>query len=102
MLHNFCDYGFGTVFDGVEGAGHCAELSTQAVMELVKNALGNDKVVSDEERHVEIAASDIDVFNIDRSAAVQIQPSMPSGEIVLNLLINYGVWNVYFVFIVCF
>ena len=91
LLHNFCDYGFGSVFDGAQGNVHCTEISTQAVLDLVKNALENDKGLSEEESHVEIANSDIDLFNIDRSVVGQIEPSIPSGEIVLTLLINIGV-----------
>jgi hypothetical protein len=50
--------GFGTVFDGI-GSGEFENLSTQAVMDLIKNVK-----CSNQSEVVEIAVEDIDMFNL--------------------------------------
>lgn len=53
---NFLDLGFGAVLN-TEGGGQIAEMSTQAVLELIRN-------VSDQEcsSHVEISGTDVENF----------------------------------------
>ncbi len=59
--------GFGSVSGG-QGGSHIAELSTQAVMELIRNvSVPNDG--EGEEEHVGIDVEDVENFFIDRQGS---------------------------------
>ena len=57
-LLGFDDEGFGSVFDGVNKGGQFANISTQAVLDLFKNA--------DQLGFVDIAVQDVEAYNIPR------------------------------------
>ena len=71
---------FGSVFDGVTGGGSLLNMSTQAVMELIKNV----SIPGDENAAavVEIDAQELDQFNISRNRVVSHELDTFHGKIV--------------------
>ena len=74
---NFVELGFGSVFDGVGGLGQFAEISTQAVIDLIKNVDTDSVVIGS---HVEISTSDINKFCIEHPDDVTRQSRRETGE----------------------
>jgi hypothetical protein len=72
--------GFGTVFDGEADVGHFANMSTQAVLDLIKNAYVGKEESGD--GHVYLAVEDVDQFDVSGVGA-QAGIGNSSGECFL-------------------
>jgi hypothetical protein len=82
--------GFGTVFDGGLNTGNLGEISTQAVLDLFKNA------TSGEEQVVEIEFEEVEEFNIPRNSSdssgnfvIEINVSLCMCFVFLEIYKNY-------------
>lgn len=76
--------GFGTGFDGGLNTGNLGEISTQAVLDLFKNA------TSGEEQVVEIDFEEVEEFNIPRNS------SDSSGNFVIEINVSFCLCFVFF------
>jgi hypothetical protein len=77
---DFDKEGFGSVFDGVFSGGSFENLSTQAVMDLIRNV--NDEAEGNGSGVVVIDAQDVEDFHIPRVEANNSETS--NGEVLLN------------------
>ncbi len=73
---NFVDLGFGTVFDGGHDFGQFSDLSTQAVMDLIRNVSEGDQ---GDQGIVQIAAKEVDQFCVNANDGIG-QGSIQTGE----------------------
>lgn len=71
----FDDSGFGTVFEGVFDGGNLCNLSTQAVLELVKNVAPND--------------ADKIIIELDTQEAKKYQFPIGNGSTLPGKFINF-------------
>ena len=78
------DLGFGTIFDGVNFGGQLANISTQAVFDMMRNI----KIPGEETESsfIEMAALDMDEFNIPRTVSASSELSTSHGNL-------YNVYN---------
>ena len=74
----YADLGFGAVFDGSTEYGQFSEISTQAVIEMMRHVDGNSHETA---THVEISALDVDKFGIQPSDEPNRQLGNASGKI---------------------
>ena len=67
--NQFSDLGFGVVFDGDDDSFALSDISTQAVMAMMKNV--SPEAFDNGNFSVEIAESDVENFNIGRNLQAQ-------------------------------
>ena len=102
LQQNFVQLGFGSVFDGDGGLGQFAEISTQAVIDLIKNVDTDSVGIGS---HVEISTSDVDKFCIKHPDNFTRQSSRETGEDLICIIKEFifcVFWNFWAEMIFCF
>ena len=75
--------GYGSIFDGANNTGIITNISTQAVLELFRNANTDETNRINDSNFVEIDLQDVEEFNIGRDLLVVPDLNKASGIIIV-------------------